>query len=143
MLAAVIDRLEEIGDPVTSVEAAESLESIAKGSAPKTGAVFVIPWSERGKPNSLMAGGFRQVVDLQILVAFVIRQHGDVKGGARALQYEALKGAIEAKLAGWAPTDESELFEFVGQESLPLGNAQSNATIFVQTWQSTRDLTGA
>ena len=139
MLELVRARLADHGAPITTVVIAEDIDEMANeaGRVPN-GAVVITPLRERGLANALVSGGFRQRVEVQLLVGFVIRQHG-LLGAARALSFDAGKNAIETALAGWEPPG-LEPFELVGGESSPLG---AGVSIYVQTWQTARFLTGA
>lgn len=137
MLELVVARIREnIGD-LKSVDMAENLDLVVAGTSPDDGDVFVIPYREKASPNKL-ATGFRQLVNVQIAVTFVVRHHGDVHGSERAARFDSYKRSIEDALAGWEPTDDSEPFQLVAGEGTPLGN---NTTIYVQTWETTRFLT--
>lgn len=140
MMSLIVDRLRNAAPSLLSVDMAQDLDAIFAGTAPQTGAVYVVPYREKGKPNTLMTGGFMQVIPTQFLVAFVMRVHADPTGAVRAAQFDAVTDAIEAALAGWEPTEDSEPVSFVGGEGTPLSN---NVTLYVQTWETTRLLTGA
>nr|WP_245423531.1 hypothetical protein [Rhizobium subbaraonis] len=120
-----------------AVLAAEDLDALAKGTAPRAGTVYVIPYRERAEPNELATGAFRQFVLVQILVAFVVRRHDDTKGGKRIAGFDAFKNAIERALCGWAIEPSSEPFELVAGQAAPFGNG---VTVYVQTWQTSRYL---
>ncbi|KGE01001.1 hypothetical protein [Rhizobium sp. YS-1r] len=137
MIQDVIDRLKAMAPSLSDVSAAEDLAALAEGTAPKSGATFVIPYRELGSPNSRASGGFRQEVGVQILVAFVVRRHDDSKGGKRVSQFDTYSGEIEAALAGWATEPGNELFWLAAGKSAPLGRG-NGATVYVQTWQTSR-----
>lgn len=141
MLSLIVDRLLAVaGSPFSSVEVAEDLDALAMGTAPNTGAVFVVPGRDRASPNELAMGGFRQFVDTQFYVAFVVRHHGDVRGAARAARFDGLKAAIEGALAGWKHAPGVKPASLVNGEGTSLGNG---VTVYVQSWQTSRFLTGA
>lgn len=140
MLAAVVAQLQANAPLLTSVEVAEDVEAIGEGTAAPTGTAFVVPYRERAQPNTRATGGHLQLINVQIVVAFLIRDHTDVKGAARAARFDAFKTEIEQALAGWSATDAGKPFELVGGESSPMGNGVS---IYAQTWETTRFLTGA
>lgn len=137
MILTVINRLKATAPGLTDVQAAEDLEAIGRGTAPKHGVTFVLPFRELAEKNEIATGGFRQLVHEQFLTAFVTRRHDDAKGGAKVLMFDALKHEIEQSLAGWAPFSGSELVSLVAGKAGSLGN---NASIYVQTWQTTRTL---
>lgn len=141
MISLVRDRLLQAAPSLASVEIAESIEAVAKGTRPTSGACFVVPYREPADENSLITGGHRQLVHVEILTVLFVRHDDDVRGAARALRFDALKGAVEGALAGWSPSEGSDPFALVGGQSgtiLPL-----NASVWIQTWETTRYLTGA
>lgn len=141
MLQAIVDSLDAApAGSFASVDMAEDLDALAMGTAPETGAVYVVPFRERAAPNTLATGGFRQLVDVQFFVAFVIREFVDVKGRERAARFDAAKSAIEGALAGWVPERGAKPVSLVNGEGTSLGNG---VTVYVQTWQTSRFLTGA
>ena len=137
MIQAVIDRLTATTTVFSAILPAEELDALSRGVAPKSGTVFVLPYRERAEPNEHATGVFRQPVAVQILVAFVVRRHDDAKGGKRAASFDSFKSEIEQSLAGWAIAPEDEPFELVSGQIGSLGNG---ATIYVQTWQTSRTL---
>lgn len=137
MIQEVIDRLKAAAPSLTAVLPAEDIDALSKGTAPKNGVVFVLPFRERAEDNRIATGKFRQLVHVQLLTALVIRRHDDAKGGERAKTFDALKHEIETALAGWSPHPRSNLFELVAGQAASLGNGVS---VFVQTWQTTRYL---
>lgn len=138
MINLIVSRLKEAAPALSGVEMAEDLDVITKATARQSGSTFVIPFREKAEPNKLMSGGFRQHVTEQFLVAIILRHHGDALGALRADAFSSFKDEIEQALAGWEPTDMSEPCELVGGQQTPLGN---NATVYVQTWETTRFLT--
>ena len=139
MLSQLVERLSTHAVGLTSVDMAEDLDALARGTAAGNGACFVVPYRERARPNAIAAGGHRQQIDVQIIVAFVVVQASDPRGAARAAAFDAFKAAIEGALAGWAPGDEFGGLSLVGGEATPLGNG---VTVYAQTWETTRLLTG-
>lgn len=137
MIEAIINHLVAECQSLTSVKPAEDLEALGKGTAPKNGDTFVLPYRDVPTDNTLMSGGFRQQIDFLFLVAFVIRRHDDAKGGKRAGSYDTFKGEIETALFGWSPGEENAPCELAGGQSSSLGNG---ATIYVQTWKTDRYL---
>ncbi len=136
MISEVIARL-EAETALTDVLPAEDLETLSKGTAPKNRTVFVLPFRDVAAPNQFLSGGFRQSIDAYIIVAFLIRRYDDAKGGRRATEYEQTRDEIEAALAGWQWDLSEEPFELVSGQSSAFGPA---ATIYAQTWKTTRTL---
>lgn len=139
MISEIVARLEALCPSLASVGSAEDIDALTKGTAPKSGATFVVPFTEQAEDNALGMGGFRQLVEVRTLIAFVVRRHDDARGGKRAAAYDQLKGEIEAALAGWEVTPDSGPFELVSSRGQPLGNG---VTIHVQTWKNQRYLIG-
>lgn len=140
MLALVVDHLTASGR-FTAVQAAESIEMLT-GLAPaaEDGTVFVVPWRERARPPRNATGGHQQLVETQFVTVMVIRQYDDAVGSDRAKRFDTFKAQVEAELAGWQPTAGSDVVSLVGGEGQSLSNSVS---IYAQTWQTTRFLTGA
>lgn len=136
MITEIADRLRETCPSLSAVDMAEDLDALAKGTAPRHAATFVMPYRKKAEPNEL-ATGFRQKVIVQVLVAFFVRRHDDTKGGKRAALYDDLETEIEAALAGWEPEFVEDPFELVAGQTQPFGNG---ATINVMTWQTSRSL---
>jgi hypothetical protein len=139
MIAAIRDRLLARVAGAPAVLVAEDLEALGKGAAPLSESLFVVPYRERAEPNTFAVGAHRQLVTVQVLVGFLLRQHGDARGARRAERFDALKGAIEGALAGWSPTADGFPLELVAGEADAMGGGVS---AFVQTWQTQRFLTG-
>jgi hypothetical protein len=137
LIQATIDRLIAECPSLPSVSSAEELDALDRGTAPKHGATFVIPFAEEAEENALATGGTRQRVETRILVAFLVRRHDDAKGGKRAADFDGLKAEIEAALAGWTPAGASDPYELVSARGAPRGNG---VTIYVQTWKTARYL---
>lgn len=135
MIQTIINRLK--AETTLTIEAAEDMDALTKGTAARSGTAFVLPYRERAEPNELAAGGFRQLVTVQFLVAFLIRQHGDAKGGKKVLQFDAMKAEIEAALAGFSLSADADPTELVAAQAAPIGNGVS---VYVQTWQTSRYL---
>lgn len=139
MLQEIIDRLKSHATALGDVRPAEDIDAVMKGTAPRSGMAFVLPYRERGEPNTRATGGFRQKVAVQYLVAFVIRQHDDATGGKKASMFDDFKTSIEDALAGWEPASAESMLELVSAQSSPFGNG---VTIYVQTWETSRYLKG-
>lgn len=140
MLSAIVDRLEANSGTLTEIQVAEDLDAVVAATAPDSGTAFVVPFREIAKPNTRMTGAHLQRVDVQFLVAFVVRYHDDAAGAERAAMFDGLKTSAETALAGWQPSPEGDPCSLVGGETNPLGNG---VTVYVQTWQTSRYLTGA
>lgn len=140
MLQLILDRLGLATPPFAQVEVAEDIDAMAERAGMlDSGAVIVMPWRERAEPNVLATGGHRQRVATQFLTGIVIRHFDDAMGAERAMAFDALKAAVEGLLAGWEPED-AEPCELVGGESSPV---MPGVSIYVQTWETARFLTGA
>lgn len=135
MIEAIVQRLQTTAQQLSSVGVAEDLEAIAKGVAPKNGATFVLPFSDRPEPNAYGTGAFSQRVEVQFLVAFVVRRQDDVSGAKRVGNFTTLRNDIEGAIAGWAPGEENDLCELAAGRSASLGNG---VTVYVQTWRTSR-----
>lgn len=136
MISQTITRL-QAETTLTDVLPAEDLETLSKGTAPKSRTVFVLPFRDVASPNQFSTGAFRQSIEAYIIVAFLIRRYDDAKGGKRATGYEETRDEIEAALAGWQWDLSEEPFELVSGQSSAFG---SSATIYAQTWKTTRTL---
>ncbi|SIR42832.1 hypothetical protein SAMN05880590_13110 [Rhizobium sp. RU35A] len=136
MISSVIARL-QAETTLTDVLPAEDLETLSKGTQPKNRTVFVLPFRDLAQPNTFAAGGFRQSIEAYIIVAFLIRRYDDARGGKRASEYEQTRDEIENALAGWQWDASEEPFELVSGQSSAFGTA---ATIYAQTWKTTRTL---
>lgn len=140
MLQLFVARL-QAANLFTAVAAAEAVEMLV-GLAPAAddGTVFVVPYRERARAPRRVTGGHQQLVEVQMITVMVIRQHDDPLGTDRARRFDAFKAQVEGVLAGWQPSPGSDVVALVGGDAQSLGNGVS---IFVQTWQTTRFLTGA
>lgn len=138
MLTEIRERLIDTGAFI-SVEIAEDVDAlVARAGMVETGSVIVMPFRERANPNALASGGHRQRVVVQFLTGIVLRNY-DAMGAERAVAFDDLKAATELALAGWEPAAPFEPCELVGGESSPISKGVS---IFVQTWETARFLTG-
>ncbi len=137
MIGDIVTRLKTRATELKAVWTAEDLAALQKGAAPRDGDCFVVPGPESGERNPFSTGAFRQLVTVQFLVAFIIRHAADAKGGERVSKFDVYKASIEAALAGWLPTPDSDPCELVSGQGRPLSNG---ATVYVQTWQTTRYL---
>lgn len=123
------------------VEIAEDIDALtARAGQVDHGTAIIMPWNEAAAPQALATGGFRQLVMMQVAVGVVIRHYDGLMGGDRAVQFDAFKSDLEAALAGWEAPASVDPFELVGGESSPV---TTGVSIYVQTWATTRFLTGA
>nr|WP_319388191.1 hypothetical protein [uncultured Cohaesibacter sp.] len=139
MIQEVIARLKSEVPDLIDVLPAEEIDAIAKATAPKSATAFVLPYREKAEPNTRATGGHLQYVAVQFLVAIFIRRY-DARGGERVIEFDDLKTSIENALAGWEPSEDADPVELVGGQAAPLGNGRS---VYVQTWQTSRYLSGA
>lgn len=141
MLQLILDRLIANSVGLTTVEIAEDIDAMSdRAGVVESGSVIVMPLREAAEPNVLATGGHRQRVRVQFLTGIVIRQYGDTMGAERALAFDTYKAAVEAALTGWEPDPFAEPCSLVGGESSPVATGVS---IYVQTWETARYLTGA
>lgn len=118
----------------------ESIDQIVgKATAAESVSVFVAPWQERGLPVNQMTGAFQQIIDTQFVTAVMFRRHDDPRGAVKVLAFDAAKAAVEGAISGWTPDNAFSPAFLVGGEANGLGNGVS---IFAQTWQTQRFLTG-
>ncbi|MCX2697071.1 phage tail terminator protein [Ochrobactrum chromiisoli] len=137
MLSAVVERLKLTVTDAPDVIMAEDLDAIIQSLQRDSGTIFVIPFRERAKANSL-ATSYRQLINEQFLVAVLLRHHGDELGTMKAKLFSPVKRGIERALAGWEPDDNTDPLELVGGEGTPIGNG---VTVYIQTWETNRLLT--
>lgn len=137
MITEIIERLKAEAPALVAVLPAEDIDALSKGTSPKSGTAFVLPYREQAEPNELATGTFRQLIAVQFLVAFVIRRHDDAKGGKKVSLFDEIKASIEKALAGWAIDPSDAPCELVAAQAAPLGNG---VTAYVQTWQTSRYL---
>jgi hypothetical protein len=137
LILEIVARLKAQASALRSVGTAEDLAALAKGASPRDGDSFVIPFGETASPNQFATGYFRQHVVVQFLVAFIIRHAADAKGAERISKFDEYKASIEAAIAGWAPAEQSDPCTLISGRGSALGNG---ATVYVQTWQTTRNL---
>ena len=143
MLAGLISHLRaELPVNVTpAVELVEDLDKLAdRAGQIDSGAVIVMPWQEQAASNPLASGGFRQRVAVQFLVGVVIRTYDDWMGEERALEFDGHITRLEAALAGWVPPGCISQCQLVSGEGSPI---TTGVSIYVQTWETARFLTGA
>lgn len=140
ILTLVQARLQSQAPYLPSVEVIEHIGVLEKGTAPRSGAAFVAPHREVAEPNQLMTGGFRQLVHVEFLTAFLIRLDDDLRGAERVLRFEGYKSQIETALAGWEPDELAEEVALVGCEG---GRLSQNTSVYIQTWETARYLNGA
>lgn len=105
-----------------------------------SGTVIVVPYREQAAPQSLSTGGHRQRVARQFIAGVVIRHYDSFLGAERAAQFDGHVARLESALAGWEPPGTVSPCELVGGESSAIATGVS---IYVQTWETARFLTGA
>ncbi|MBZ4022195.1 hypothetical protein C8J27_11072 [Rhodobacter aestuarii] len=143
MLSEILAHLQaELPKPAwAGVEIAEDIDVLAaRAGLVEHGTAIIMPWRERAKPQDLMSGGFRQQVEAQFAVGIVVRQYDQLMGADRAIVFDALKKDIEAALAGHILPGTASPCELIGGEASPV---TTGVSIYVQTWATTRFLTGA
>lgn len=123
------------------VEIAEDIDELTRlaGMVDDSTAI-VMPFREQAAPSPVMTAGFRQRVGVQIAVGAVVRVYDQMMGAERAVRFDSLTRDLEQALAGWQPPEVAAPFELVGGESSPIDKGVS---IYVQTWETARFLTGA
>jgi hypothetical protein len=140
MLQLIVERLNAAAGLI-SVEIAEDIDAMAaRAGLVESGSVIVMPYREAAEPNVLATGGHRQRVRVQFLTGIVIRHYDDAMGAERAKGFDDLKLAVEQVLTGWEPDPYAEPCSLVGGESSPV---VTGVSIYVQTWETARYLTGA
>lgn len=142
MIAEILTRLrtalpESVTPDVVMVEDIDALAEMA--GRIDSGSVVVAPWRERATPSPLASGGFRQRVATQFLAGVVIRTFDHMMGEDRAIQFDEHLRRLETALAGWTPPSGVSPCQLVDGESSPVSTGVS---IFVQTWETARFLTG-
>ena len=140
MLDQIYSRLSATG-AFSAIEVAENLAVIVgRAPAAEDGTLFIAPWREHAQPSINATGVHRQHVSVQFVTAILFRRYDDPRGGERARAFEAAKGTVEQALVGWIPDGAFDVVSLVGAEASSLGNGVS---IYAQTWQTSRFLTGA
>lgn len=141
MLALIEERLATSAVGIAGVVVAEDVDAMAeRAGTVESGSVILMPFREAAEPNVLATGGHRQRVRVQFLTGIVIRHYDDAMGAERAKSFDALKAAVEVALTGWEPDPYAEPCSLVAGESSPVATGVS---IYVQTWETARYLTGA
>lgn len=141
MLELIVERLIAEATNLTAVEIAEDIDAMAdRAGTLETGSVIVMPLREAAEPNVNATGGHRQRVRVQFLTGIVIRQYDDAMGAERAKTFDGFKAAVERALTGWEPDPYADPCSLVAGESSPVSTGVS---IYVQTWETARFLTGA
>ncbi|PZO64602.1 MAG: hypothetical protein DI498_10975 [Paracoccus denitrificans] len=142
MLSDILKHLREVlsQDNTPQVEVVEDIDALAEiVGRLESGAVIIVPWRERASANPLASGGFRQHIAVQFLAGVVIRTFDQMMGEERALQFDEHRRRLERALAGWSPPAAVSPCQLVDAESSPVSTGVS---IFVQTWETARILTG-
>lgn len=143
MLAGILAHLRTSLPPAETpqVELVEDIDELANYAGRiDSGSVILVPFQERAEAQSLATGGFRQRVGVQFLAGVVIRHYSTLLGEERAVQFDGHLRRLEAALAGWEPPGAIDACQLVGGESSPIDKGVS---IYVQTWETARFLTGA
>lgn len=143
MFAEILDRLraELPASDTPAVILVEDIDALAdRAGQVETGSVILVPLRERATAQSLSTGGHRQRVALQFIVGVVIRYYDDFLGAERAVQFDGHLRRLEGALAGWEPPGAISPCELVDGESSPI---ETGVSIYVQTWETARFLTGA
>lgn len=137
ILTEVIDRLRAVAmPPFLAIEGAEELEALNKGTAPRHGTLFVLPFEEQGEPNPYISGVYQQRVEVSFLTAAVIRSHESGRGMPRVEAADEFARATEAALCGWSPDAEAHApLALIAGRSAPSGNG---VMWLVQTWSTDR-----
>lgn len=143
MLSEILDRLTAQLPPDRfpgGAEIAEDIDQMAeRAGLVESGTAIIMPWREKAGEELLATGGHRQRVAVQFLVGTVIRIYDQAMGAERALAFDSRKADCEAALAGWTPPSCSDACVLVGGESSPI---DTGVSIYVQTWETARFLTG-
>ncbi|MFB2531029.1 hypothetical protein ACEYYA_02565 [Paracoccus sp. p3-h83] len=105
----------------------------------ESGSVVIMPFREQADPSPLASGGFRQRVAVHFVTAIVIRTFDDLLGAERALQFDGHRRRLEQALAGWEPPGATSPCQLVGGESSAI---TTGVSVFTQTWETARFLTG-
>ena len=143
MFADIVARLraELPSDVVPDVVLVEDIDELANYAGQvASGTVIVVPYRERATGQSLSTGHHRQRIAMQFMAGVVIRQYDAFLGAERAAQFDAHLRRLEAALAGWEPPGAISPCELVDGESSPI---EKGVSIYVQTWETARFLTGA
>lgn len=143
MLTAIRDHLkaELTASHWAGVGVAEEIDELARlAGTVDDGTAIIMPWGEKAQPQQLSTGEFRQLVEMQFAIGIVLREYDQEMGGDRAIRFDTFKAELEAAMAGWEAPDSFDPFELIAGESSPI---TTGVSIYVQTWATTRILTGA
>lgn len=113
MIDAVIQKLKTDAPAFNGrVDGAAALSALMERKAlpAQTPAAHVMPMALRGASASAAAGAFVQETRETIGIVMTVRPHDRV-GAAGVEPIEALKAEVIAALAGWAPGNETGVFE--------------------------------
>tara|TARA_B100000965_G_scaffold400891_1_gene423639 strand:+ start:961 stop:1395 length:435 start_codon:yes stop_codon:yes gene_type:complete len=136
---AIADRLRAVAmPPLVSVAGAAELEAVRDGTAPESGACYVIPWSEEPRPSRTL-GAHWQPVSISVLTAVCIRTYEDGTGEAYLAEAETVLGALKTALAGWTP-DPADLLpiDYGGTRASQLAGV--GTYWLVSAWSTSRQL---
>lgn len=94
--------------------AAELAELVRQNALPnETPAAFVLPLGLRGHSPDAAAGLYRQSVDDTIGVVLMVEAAGDETGNIALPTVDVISDKIIAALAGWGPSNTSDIFHLV------------------------------
>ena len=128
-------------DLTPAVVLVEDIDALANHAGQiDSGSVIVVPFREKASAQSLSMGGHRQRITMQFIIGVVIRYYDSFLGAERAVQFDGHLRRLEAALAGWEPPGAISPCELVEGESSPI---EKGVSIYVQTWETARFLTGA
>ncbi|HAE47587.1 hypothetical protein [Tistrella sp.] len=137
MIDLVYARLTGATSTFSSIEVVESIEAITKAVQSPSGTLFIAPGPETAE-MSRTSGVHRQLVRVDIVTAIIVRIADDVRGAARAQRFAHYKADLEAALAGWQPTPQSEPMNLFASDG---GTLSGTVSVYLQTWRTTRYLT--
>ena len=143
MFADIVTRLRDQLPPADTPDVilVEDIDELANFAGQVgSGSVIVVPYRERASAQSLSTGGHRQRVAMQFMAGVVIRHYDAFLGAERAGQFDGHLRRLEAALAGREPPGAISPCELVDGESSPI---EKGVSIYVQTWETARFLTGA
>jgi hypothetical protein len=141
MLEAILAQLTAAAPELTGVEIAEDIDAMAdRAGLVESGTLILMPLREAAEPTVNATGSHRQRVRFQFLTGIVIRHYDDAMGAERAKAFDKMKRDVEFALTGWEPDPYADPCSLVAGESSPV---TTGVSIYVQTWETARYLTGA
>lgn len=128
LVAAVIARLRATVPDLRTIDGAAALAALIERNAiaQVTPAAHVIPSGLKGLAAEAMTGAFVQDVEETVTVVLSLRPNDRI-GAAGIEPVEALKTAVIAAIAGWAPGDETGVFVL---SRAGISNVSGGALIF-------------